>query len=1262
MAEEIKYLGPEATEQLIQNAKSTVTSKVADHNTAADAHSDIRDALANTVRFTEQTLTDEQKAQVRTNIGASTPIIDVNALPTENIDENTFYRLMTDSLVFNQIIQTAYTVYRVDELPEIGEPATNIDNTQGTVYYNTQDGSLNGYVDAILAAGLSIPAGWYPAAVLLQALGYSYAGVITDILDDPCDDAFRLLLNCEIYSYKDGWTSHKTIGLAGDGIKAEVFNYPYNKATGDYSHAEGYETNAKQDYSHAEGWASKAEGYGSHAEGYGSHAEGSYSHAEGYASHAEGSNTYAFGDYSHAEGRSITYSVSITGEQNATTYKCPAQSWVYEGCLISRMINGEDYTSSISARVIATDKLRNTITVDRTLSADAPITNASITVHIGALALGDQSHSEGRETIAAGRSQHTQGEYNTIDPEYDVNDNTKRSKYAHIVGNGTSHENRSNAHTIDWNGLGWFAGGLKVGGTGQDDENAQEVALKSDLINLSGGAQSDWNASEGEVGHIKNRTHWVESGVAILEETTLQNEDGDSQFMLEGDITLEVDKTYTIVYNGTEYTCTTIDGAALDPEMVGWVVFGNFSAAMGTGDTGEPFVGINVPGYGLQIMDLSGASTCTIAIYGDIIHKLDPKFYERLAWVESGAVILEETTLQNEDGDSQFMLEGDITLEDGKTYRIVYNGTEYMCTAVDVATLDPEEPYGQQILFGNYGVMAGMGDTGEPFIGINTPGMGLMVADLSSASSCTIAIYEDTIHKIDNKFIDAEWMATKEMSAGTPILEEDSYSVTGTGAGTAYGAGLPEFTLESDKEYVVLFDGIEYKRTCMCITQGDMQAFYLGNMSFGNSDYGNTGEPFLIFLFPALSQRALMADVEGTHTMGLYECEMGYRKLPAEFLPKIPLDRLPKTVLTEADRTHWTDADGTVHQLDKKYIPAKWLADLHGVMVPFITDGTATSSPSKQVNITATFNMEHFDWGSDSDEGAPVEVIYDGVVYNTTMHCAGSNWYTGNLALASSSLGEDTGEPFCLRLSSMGAKLCTTDTVATAHTISASKLSYVPNPMPEEYLPDTVSLTSHTHPEYFNANTGGSIGGDTNVNGVLRVQGQQAFYYNTEANTQTIGTNNATGGTNIGCNANASVTINGASTKVPTVLPRANNSFTCGSSDFRWSGIYSTAAVNVSSDERLKRDIVPVEADPIIDFIKNLNVVQYNYKDDAADAKARIGLIAQQVQQADPEVADFFVSEDDNGMLGLKAADLVFPLIMMVQRLSAEVEELKSKM
>lgn len=96
-------------------------------------------------------------------------------------------------------------------------------------------------------------------------------------------------------------------------------------------------------------------------------------------------------------------------------------------------------------------------------------------------ARGDASHAEGEETVAAGRGshvegkstvagintiyQHVQGKFNIIDTE---------NRYAHIVGNGSGNLpdpdlNRSNAHTLDWNGNAWFAGDVFIKGTNQDD-------------------------------------------------------------------------------------------------------------------------------------------------------------------------------------------------------------------------------------------------------------------------------------------------------------------------------------------------------------------------------------------------------------------------------------------------------------------------------------------------------------------------------------------------------------------------------------------------------------------------------------------------------------------------------------------------------------------------------------------------------------------------------------------------------------------------
>lgn len=192
---------------------------------------------------------------------------------------------------------------------------------------------------------------------------------------------------------------------------------------------------------------------------------------------------------------------------------------------------------------------------------------------------------------------------------------------------------------------------------------------------------------------------------------------------------------------------------------------------------------------------------------------------------------------------------------------------------------------------------------------------------------------------------------------------------------------------------------------------------------------------------------------------------------------------------------------------------------------------------------------------------------------------------------------------------------------------------------------------------------GGTIDGDVNVSGTLKVRGEQAFHYSSNSNAQTIGTNNATGGTIICCGSSAYLTVNGARLLTSAIVPRDGLSTApnIGYADGRYNCIYLKSAANVSSDERLKRDIVDLDNQSLADFVSKLNVVSYNYNDDAENADARIGLTAQNVLQANEDIAKFFVEQDDNGYYSLRPSDLVFPLIATVQKLTEEIEELKAK-
>ena len=97
------------------------------------------------------------------------------------------------------------------------------------------------------------------------------------------------------------------------------------------------------------------------------------------------------------------------------------------------------------------------------------------------------SHAEGDGTVAS-NFQHVQGSYNVSDGE---------GNYIHIVGNGSSDSSRSNAHTLDHDGVAWFAGDVYVGSTSGTDMDSGSVKLQRSITGDQGqlvGFDADGNA------------------------------------------------------------------------------------------------------------------------------------------------------------------------------------------------------------------------------------------------------------------------------------------------------------------------------------------------------------------------------------------------------------------------------------------------------------------------------------------------------------------------------------------------------------------------------------------------------------------------------------------------------------------------------------------------------------------------------------------------------------------------------------------------
>lgn len=91
--------------------------------------------------------------------------------------------------------------------------------------------------------------------------------------------------------------------------------------------------------------------------------------------------------------------------------------------------------------------------------------------------------------------------------------------------------------------------------------------------------------------------------------------------------------------------------------------------------------------------------------------------------------------------------------------------------------------------------------------------------------------------------------------------------------------------------------------------------------------------------------------------------------------------------------------------------------------------------------------------------------------------------------------------------------------------------------------------------------------------------------------------------------------------------------------------IYSRSAITVASDARLK-NVKEVNLDALRDFARQIKFVEYAYKDQP-EVK-HFGVVAQQLIEIDPDIAEYFVKEDSEGFYSVDYAALA--LLMAIAR------------
>ena len=384
----------------------------------------------------------------------------------------------------------------------------------GNVYY-----SENGTTGWIACDYISIQGGSAPYGCVFNNSSFFVSGVnntitihyakgaagTTGLVPAPTDNGKVLGSNGE-------WISVNMVSTikAGTRTNSEKFNDDNNSASGEYSHAEGQQTNAGGTAAHAEGCRTQASSY-SHSEGFATNAQGSGSHCEGYNDTGFINNMMAQGAGSHCEGYTsvVTKRASNIG---------------------SHMEGYSDNSDGITQQYAQGNGSHcegwNTYCANSTTAA---------------------AHTEGRGTAAGSAYQHIEGKYNIIDTE---------STYQHIVGNGTENIHRSNSHTLDWQGNAVFAGTVSNSGADYaeyfewldendnvDDRVGYIVTLEGNKIKFANSEDDVLGIVSGTATVLGDNAEWEWQGKYLKDEfgrkiidwveykstTTIYNDDGTSE-------------------------------------------------------------------------------------------------------------------------------------------------------------------------------------------------------------------------------------------------------------------------------------------------------------------------------------------------------------------------------------------------------------------------------------------------------------------------------------------------------------------------------------------------------------------------------------------------------------------------------------------------------------------------------------------------------------------------------------------------------------
>lgn len=543
---------------------------------------------------------------------------------------------------------------------------------------------------------------------------------------------------------------------------------------------------------------------------------------------------------------------------------------------------------------------------------------------------------------------------------------------------------------------------------------------------------SDWNAKESEPGYILNRTHWVDAKLEeLIPETTFITAELDGPATLSEDpsIILIEGETYVVKLNNVEYelVCANQNIEEISALML---VDETNGFAICYAPEGSDFANmLGVTGLFMEYNPEIEEAVISVFHKKEEIHHLDQKYIKDMYYSEFKDILPEIEFQVSEEGEV-FELGHSIGLEEGKTYQVNWGGTIYNCkckaitegeiTGFILGSLDV-------LIYGDLTKMV------EPFIIMDTPFENTSgIISLDENPTNTISISLNHVNKLDNKYLDLDWLPT--------IKKEETFIIKDAMPNSnGFYADLTMDMLVANDTYNIYLNGINFQTTAKsCQTNlgaGPSDVIILGNPStlnmqeeggIGNiEDQEDSGEPFTLVVgfVQGLGNIALLMDREANSVRG---------------------------VSLSISQTNIT-----INKLPNEYLDLAWLP----VMLPSEELFYETT-----VNNTASIKaVTDFDWSA-LLLGEQVVVYYNEQRYELEVKSYANAYnYIGNLGGQTSIDGAiDTGEPFVIYSANYTGANTIFDLEENA-TVKVYKLStnnLVPNKIPVEFLPDDIGGSS----------------------------------------------------------------------------------------------------------------------------------------------------------------------------------------------------------